>query len=379
MTTFGESHGPALGVVLDGVPPGLAIDLGALERELQRRRPGQSGVTTPRAESDAVEILSGLYDGRTTGAPVAMLFRNADVDSTPYLAMADTFRPGHADLTYHLKYGHRDPRGGGRSSGRETVARVAAGALARQILEPWGVRILGWVAQIADVVADTPGPSSLEFSAMDPLVIEANQVRCPDPVAAVRMVEAIDLARAAQDSLGGLVRVVALGVPAGLGDPVFAKLDALLAGAMMSIGGVRGVEIGTGRGVVTMRGSEANDAMGTEGFLSNHAGGINGGISNGAPVVVTLSVKPTSSIGVPQRTVDLEGTERRIRIQGRHDPCLCPRIVPVAEAMLAFCLADALLAQLALGLEPVVAAPGNDKLPGRLWGPGPTSPGGGRP
>lgn len=342
MTTFGESHGPALGLVLDGVPPGLALDLAAVQRELDRRRPGQSAVTTPRSEADGAQVLSGLYEGLTTGAPLAMVFQNRDVDSSRYLALADVFRPGHADYTYLAKYGHRDPRGGGRSSGRETVARVAAGAVARQILTPQGVTVRGWVTQIGAVEAET----------FDPDAIEQNPVRCPDPAAAARMVALIEEAKAAEDSVGGRVRVTAEGVPPGLGDPVFAKLDGVLALAMMSIGGVRAVEIGDGRDVVALRGSEANDALGPEGFLTNHAGGINGGISNGAPVVVTLSVKPTSSIGRPQQTVDRTGAPRTIRVEGRHDPCLCPRIVPVAEAMLAFCLADALLAQRALGRDP---------------------------
>lgn len=342
MTTFGESHGPALGVIVDGVPPGLTVDVDALQRELHRRRPGQSGVTTPRSETDAVEILSGLYEGVSTGAPVAMLFRNRDVDSSKYLAMADRFRPGHADYTFLAKYGLRDPRGGGRSSGRETVARVAAGALARQILAPWGVTVTGWVTQIGDVVAES----------FDPAIIEQNPVRCPDASAAERMVALIEAAKADQDSVGGRIRVEAVGVPAGLGDPVFAKLDASLAGALMSIGGVRAVEIGAGCVAATMRGSESNDELGEHGFVTNHAGGINGGISNGAPVVVTVSVKPTSSIGRAQRTIDAQGTPRDLVVEGRHDPCLCPRVVAVAEAMVVFCLADALLAQRMIGREP---------------------------
>lgn len=342
MTTFGESHGPAIGVVLDGVPPGLALDVGAVQRQLDRRRPGQSAVTTARQEPDRVEVLSGLYQGRSTGAPIAMMIRNEDVQSASYVAAADRFRPGHADYAYAVKYGHRDPRGGGRSSGRETAARVAAGAVARQILEPWGVGVLGWVAQIADVAA----------VAFDPAAIEENPVRCPDREAARRMVEAIEAARADEDSVGGLVRVRGEGVPAGLGDPVFGKLDGLLGLAMLSIGGVRALEIGDGRGLATLRGSEANDTLGREGFGSNHAGGLNGGITNGAPVELTLTVKPTPSIGRPQQTIDAQGREETLRVEGRHDPCLCPRVVPVAEAMLAFCLADALLAQRALGREP---------------------------
>ncbi|MDY0001713.1 MAG: chorismate synthase [Polyangia bacterium] len=342
MTTFGESHGPALGLVLDGLPPGLALDLAALQLELDRRRPGQSRVTSARREADLAEILSGLYDGRTTGAPLAMIFRNEDQDSSAYLEQAELFRPGHADYAFEAKYGLRDPRGGGRSSGRETVARVAAGAVARQILGPHGVKVLGWVDRVADV-------SARDF---DPAAIFENPVRCPDGRAAALMQEAIEAARASEDSVGGIVRVRAEGVPAGLGDPIFCKLDGMIGLAMLSIGGVRAVEIGDGWAMAAMKGSEANDALGPKGYLSNHSGGLNGGVSNGAPIEVTLAVKPTSSIGLPQETIDLRGAPRTIRVKGRHDPCLCPRVVPVAEAMLAFCLADALLAQRALGREP---------------------------
>ncbi len=342
MTTFGESHGPGLGVVIDGMPPGLALDVDAVQADLDRRRPGTSKVTTARQEADRLEVLSGLYQSTTTGAPLTIIFRNRDADSSAYDALADVFRPGHADVTYHHKYGLRDPRGGGRSSGRETIARVAAGSVARQLLAPWKVTVRGWVDQVLDVVAET----------FDPAVIDTNPVRCPDPVAAQAMVACIEAAADAGDSVGGRIRVRAENVPVGLGDPVFAKLDAVLAGALMSIGGVKGVEIGAGSAVVGRRGSENNDQRDRTGYLSNHAGGVLGGISNGAPVEVRLSVKPTASIGRPQRTVDVHGAERTLEVGGRHDPCLCPRIVPVAEAMVAFCLADALLAQRALGREP---------------------------
>ncbi len=346
MTTFGESHGPALGVVLDGVPPGIELDVDAVQRALDRRRPGQSSVTTPRSEADRLEVLSGLYEGTTTGAPLAVLFRNRDVDSSKYLALQDVYRPGHADFTYHGKYGLRDPRGGGRSSGRETVARVAAGAVARQVLAPWKVTVQGWVDQVQDVVAE----------AFEPDTIEDNPVRCPDPAAARQMVARIEAAKEAGDSVGGHIRVRADNVPVGLGDPVFSKLDAVLAGALMSIGGVKAVEIGAGRQVAGRRGSENNDQRDQSGYLSNHAGGILGGISNGDVIEVGLSVKPTASISRAQRTVDVTGAERTLEVEGRHDPCLCPRIVPVAEAMVTFCLADALLAQRALGrLTPMPA------------------------
>lgn len=344
MTTFGESHGPALGVVLDGVPPGLVLDVDRVQEALDRRRPGTSSVTSPRSEADRVEVLSGLYESTTTGAPLAMLFRNEDVDSAKYLALQDVYRPGHADFTYHQKYGFRDPRGGGRSSGRETVARVAAGAVASQILAPWQIHVRGWVAQVGDVVAEV----------FDPAVIDTNPVRCPDPAAAEAMVACIEAAKEAGDSVGGRIRVRAEHMPIGLGDPVFAKLDAVLAGALMSIGGVKAVEIGAGCAVVGRRGSDNNDQRDRTGYLSNHAGGVLGGISNGDPLEVALSVKPTASIGRPQQTVDAQGSERILEVEGRHDPCLCPRIVPVAEAMVTFCLADALLAQRALGREPPV-------------------------
>ncbi len=342
MTTFGESHGPGLGVVLDGVEPGVVLDMDAVQAALDRRRPGTSTVTTPRNEADRLEVLSGLYRSTTTGAPLTMIFRNRDADSSAYDALADVFRPGHADFTYHHKYGLRDPRGGGRSSGRETIARVAAGAVALQLMAPWQITVRGWVDQVLDVVAET----------FDPAVIDANPVRCPDPAAAKAMVARIEAAADAGDSVGGRIRVRAENVPVGLGDPVFAKLDATLAGALMSIGGVKGVEIGAGSAVAGRRGSENNDHRDRTGYLSNHAGGLLGGISNGAPIEVSLSVKPTASIGRPQRTVDVHGAERTLEVEGRHDPCLCPRIVPVAEAMVAFCLADALMAQRALGREP---------------------------
>jgi chorismate synthase len=342
MTTFGESHGPGLGVVLDGVPPGLVLDVEAVQAALDRRRPGTSTVTTPRNEADRLEVLSGLYQSTTTGAPLTLIFRNRDADSSAYDSLADVFRPGHADFTYHHKYGLRDPRGGGRSSGRETIARVAAGSVALQLLADWKVTVQGWVTQVQDVVAET----------FDPAIIETNPVRCPDPEAAKVMVARIEAARDAGDSVGGRIHVRAQNVPVGLGDPVFAKLDATLAGALMSIGGVKGVEIGAGCSVAGRRGSENNDQRDRTGYLSNHAGGVLGGISNGAPIEVTLSVKPTASISRPQRTVDIHGAERTLEVEGRHDPCLCPRIVPVAEAMVAFCLADALCAQRALGREP---------------------------
>jgi len=335
ITTFGESHGPGLGVVLDGLPPGLAVDLGAVQAELDRRRPGQSAVTTARREPDRVEVLSGLVDGRTGGTPLALLVRNQDADGAAYQDLADVFRPGHADYPYAAKYGLREARGGGRSSGRETVARVAAGAVARQLLAAWGVTIRAWVSRVGAVAG----------TRVDPAFIEQNPVRAADPGAAAAMEAAILEARAAGDSVGGQVEIAAEGVPAGLGEPVFGKLDAALAGALMSIGGVKAVEIGDGCALAGLRGSEANDALDEGGFRSNHAGGILGGISTGQPLRVRITVKPTASIALPQATVDVEGRPRTIAVAGRHDPCLCPRIVPVAEAMVALALLDAWLLQ----------------------------------
>lgn len=343
IVTFGESHGPAVGVVVDGVMPGLPLTEADIQAELDRRRPGQSGLTSPRVEPDRAEILSGVFEGRTTGAPICIIVRNRDARPSDYDEMRDLFRPGHGDFTWLAKYGIRDHRGGGRLSGRETVARVAAGAVARRMLARHGVQVVGHTLAVGGVRATT----------FDEAVIETNPVRCADPVAAKAMAAVIEEAARAGDSVGGIVEVRATGVPAGWGDPVFRKLDALLAQAMMSIGGVKGVEIGDGFAAATMRGSQHNDPLTPEGFASNRAGGILGGISNGAPIVVRLAVKPTSSIALPQRTTDRWGRPREIRVRGRHDPCLCPRVVPVAEAMMALVLADACLAQQAIAGEPV--------------------------
>jgi chorismate synthase len=338
ITTFGESHGPALGVVIDGVRPGVPVDVDEIQRELDRRRPGQSTLVTPRREADRLELLSGLFEGRTTGAPIAILFRNHDTRSQDYEKIRDLFRPGHADLTWWRKFGIRDWRGGGRTSGRETVARVAAGALARQILAREGVSLVGHVVRIGEVVAES----------FDAAEIERNPVRCADARAAERMKAAIEEARKAGDSLGGVVEVVAEGVPAGWGDPVFQKLDAQLGAALLSIGAVKGVEVGDGFRLASLRGSQANDPILPEGFASNHMGGILGGISSGAPIVVRAAVKPTSSIRHPQQTIDVHGEAQTIRVPGRHDPCICPRLVPVAEAMVAIVLCDAFLRQQAI-------------------------------
>uniref|UniRef100_A0A832I3D0 Chorismate synthase n=1 Tax=Eiseniibacteriota bacterium TaxID=2212470 RepID=A0A832I3D0_UNCEI len=338
VTTFGESHGPAVGVVVDGLPPGIAVDPAAIQRELDRRRPGQSALTTQRAEADAVEILSGLFEGVTLGTPVAMVVRNTNQRSKDYDALKDVFRPGHADWSYHAKYGVRDHRGGGRASGRETVGRVAAGALARAALATVGVSVAGGTVQVGTVRA----------ARRDWDVAESNPVRCPDAAAAPAMARAIEAARDARDSIGGVVEVVARGVPAGWGDPTMAKLDAALGAAMLSIPATKGVEIGGGFAMAERHGSETNDVFDGERFLSNWSGGISGGISNGAEIVVRVAVRPATSIGRPQTMATREGGTTTVAIEGRHDPCICPRVVPVAEAMLAIVLADAWLRQRAL-------------------------------
>jgi chorismate synthase len=338
VTTFGESHGPGVGVVVDGMPPGVEIAVEAIQRELDRRRPGQSALTTQRQEADRVEVLSGLFEGRTLGTPIAMLVRNTDARSRDYDALKDVFRPGHADFTYMEKYGIRDHRGGGRSSGRETVGRVAAGALARAALGTVGISIVGGTVQVAHVRAVKRDWSQVEM----------NPVRCPDAKAAGEMAETIAAARDAKDSVGGVVEVIARGVPAGWGDPTMAKLDALLGLAMLSIPATKGVEIGGGFGMCEMNGSQTNDVFDGERFVTNFAGGIAGGISNGAEVVVRVAVRPATSIGKPQTAAKLGGGTTTIEIEGRHDPCICPRVVPVAESMMALTLMDAWLHQRAL-------------------------------
>lgn len=345
--TFGESHGPALGVVIDGVRAGMPIDLDEIQRELERRRPGQSKLVTPRKESDIAEILSGIFEGKTTGAPIAILFRNTDARSHHYDSIKDALRPGHADFTWLAKFGIRDWRGGGRTSGRETIARVAAGAIAKQLLGPLGVRLVGHVIQVGSVKANPIPPSQL-----DPAIIESNPMRCADAESAKAMARAVESAKKAGDSLGGIVEIVALNVPAGWGDPVFQKLDAQLAAALMSIGAVKAVEIGDGFALAQMRGSESNDPIAPTGFLSNHMGGVLGGITNGEPIVVRIAVKPTSSIRHEQSTITTTGSPTTIRVPGRHDPCICPRLVPVAEAMMALVLGDAALRHHALTVAP---------------------------
>jgi chorismate synthase len=338
VTTFGESHGPAVGVVVDGLPPGVPVDPEQIQRELDRRRPGQSALTTQRQEGDRVEILSGVFEGVSLGTPIAMLVRNTDARSRDYDALREVFRPGHADYATMQKYGVRDHRGGGRSSGRETVGRVAAGALAKTALAAVGVKIVAGTVQVKTVKA----------MRRDWDEVEKNPVRCPDAQAAPRMAEVIEAARDQRDSVGGVVEVVAAGVPAGWGDPTMSKLDAMLGAAMLSIPATKGVEIGGGFGMTELHGSQTNDVFDGSRFLTNFGGGIAGGISNGADVVVRLAVRAATSIGKPQTAATSEGGTTTIAIEGRHDPCICPRVVPVAEGMMAITLMDVWLRQRAL-------------------------------
>ena len=337
ITTFGESHGAALGVVIDGVPAGLPVDIEFIKQELARRRPGQSALATARQESDAPEILSGVFNGIATGTPLAIIIRNTDQRSHDYSKVEHIFRPGHADYTYNAKYGFRDYRGGGRSSGRETAARVAAGAVAKLFLKTLGIDITAFAAEIGGVKAE-------KFIKSE---IENNPARSPDPDAAPAMIRAVADAAAGKDSTGGKVGCRISGVPAGWGEPVFDKLDALLAHAMLSLGAVKGIEFGAGFGVAGLSGSQNNDQLrpGDNPFVTNRAGGILGGISNGDLIEFTIAVKPTPSIASSQQTINDCGEACDIEITGRHDPCIVPRIIPVVEAMAALVLADCALQQ----------------------------------
>ena len=339
VTTFGESHGPAIGLIIDGVPPGMDLCEDDIQADLDRRRPGQSKITTQRKEADKVEILSGVFEGKTTGTALAMIIFNKDQKSKDYNDIKDLFRPGHADYTYYKKFGLRDYRGGGRSSGRETACRVAAGAVAKKMLAGHGVKIIAYTLSVADITAKT----------IDHSVIEKNLVRAPDLVAAEEMIRRIDQARKDCDSLGGVIEAVVKGCPAGLGDPVFDKLNARLSYGLMSIGTVRGIEFGTGFAATRMRGSEHNDPFTIKGGQvitdTNHAGGILGGISNGQDIVLRVAVKPPSSIAKLQNTVTVNKQKTPVQVKGRHDPCICPRVVPVIEAMIAVTLADSWLIQ----------------------------------
>jgi chorismate synthase len=331
VTTFGESHGPAIGCVVDGCPPGIALAPADFAADLARRATGKSRHTSQRDEADEVEILSGVYEGRTTGTPIALLVRNTDARSKDYDRIAEQFRPGHADYTYWHKYGIRDPRGGGRSSARETTMRVAAAVIARKwLLEKFGIRIRAHVAQIGDL-----RPLGFDWT-----VVEGNPFFWPDAAQVPELEAFMDALRKSGDSVGARVDVVAEGLPPGWGEPVYGKLDAELAAALMSINAVKGVEIGAGFGAAAQHGSEHRDEMTLHGFLSNHAGGILGGISSGQPVLASIALKPTSSIITPGRGIDIDGRAVEVVTKGRHDPCVGIRATPIAEAMMALVLMD---------------------------------------
>src|SRR3954468_1021039 len=331
VTSFGESHGPAYGGVVDGCPPGLELSEADLQKELDRRKPGSSRHVTQRRESDAVEILSGVYEGRTTGRAIGFLVRNQDARSKDYSAIAEKFRPGHADYTYWQKYGVRDPRGGGRASARETVVRVAAGAIAKKWLkERYGVAVRGYLAQIGSI--------EIPFSRWED--VDANPFFAPDSKIVTKLEAFMDELRERGDSCGARVNVVASGVPVGWGEPVYGRLDADIAGAMMGINAVKGVEIGAGFGAIVQKGSEHGDEMTPQGFASNNNGGVLGGISTGQDVLVSIALKPTSSIRLPRRSIDRQGKPTTVETKGRHDPCVGIRATPIAEAMLACVLMD---------------------------------------
>ncbi|MDO8346744.1 MAG: chorismate synthase [Rugosibacter sp.] len=334
VTSFGESHGPAIGCVIDGCPPGLEITEAEIQHELDRRKPGTSRHVTQRREADTVEILSGVFEGRTTGTPIALLIRNQDQRSKDYGNIASTFRPGHADYTYWQKYGIRDYRGGGRSSARETAVRVAAGAVARKWLRGrYGVTVRGWMSQLGEV----------EIPWQDEAAIDANPFFAPNAEIVPQLESYMDALRKSGDSVGARISVIARGVPVGWGDPVYGRLDADIAYAMMGINAVKGIEIGAGFASVTQKGSVHGDELTPEGFLSNNAGGILGGISTGQDVTATIAIKPTSSIRLPRRSIDLAGQPVIVKTHGRHDPCVGIRATPIAEAMLALVLIDAAL------------------------------------
>ncbi len=343
VTSFGESHGIAVGCIIDGCPAGLMLNESDIQIELDKRKPGQGAASTKRTERDKAKILSGVFEGKTTGTPIAIIVQNEDARPKDYGVIAKLFRPGHADYTHFKKYGIRDFRGGGRSSGRETIARVAAGAVAKKILAQKGITINGFVREIGGIEAK-------KFSEKDIANVYANQFRVPDVDASNKIGEAVKKSIIAKDSLGGIIEIHANGVPAGLGEPVFEKLDAQIAGALMGIGAIKGVEIGSGFNSAQSTGSKNNDQMravkGEVKFLSNNAGGIIGGVSTGQEIIVRAAVKPTSSIAQKQKTISEELTDSDIEVIGRHDVCIAPRVLPVAESMLAIVLVNALLESL---------------------------------
>ncbi len=353
VTSFGESHGPAIGCVVDGCPPGLEISATDIQLDLDRRKPGTSRHVTQRRESDTVEILSGVFEGRTTGTPIALLIRNEDQRSKDYGNIADTFRPGHADYTYTQKYGFRDYRGGGRSSARETAVRVAAGAVAKKWLQQrYGIVVRGYLSQL--------GPIEVPFKRWND--VSENPFFVADSSYTQQLEDYMDALRKEGDSIGAKLTVVAENVPVGWGEPVYDRLDADIAYALMSINAVKGVEIGAGFGCVTQKGSEHGDELTPEGFLSNHAGGILGGISSGQDVVAHIAIKPTSSIRIPRRSINLAGEPIMVETHGRHDPCVGIRATPIAEAMLAIVLMDHALRQRAQNADVVCETP---RIPGR--------------
>ena len=347
LTTFGESHGEAIGGVVDGMPAGIAIDIDFIQQELNRRRPGQSNITTSRNEADEVEILSGVFEGKTTGAPIGFMVRNTNQHSSDYEQMRNTFRPSHADYTYYYKYGVRDHRGGGRSSARITISRCVAGALAKLALRQLGISITAYTSQVGNIALDR------DYRQYDLSLTESNIVRCPDPQKAADMIRLIEQVKAEGDTIGGTVTCVIKGCPPGLGDPEFSKLHATLGAAMLSINAVKGFEYGEGFNGLTMRGSEQNDSfVGSNDNVShlkdvktatNHSGGIQGGISNGQDVYFRVAFKPVATLLRPQQTIDIAGKETTLTARGRHDPCVLPRAVPVVEAMAAMTIFDAYL------------------------------------
>ena len=338
VVTWGESHGPAVGALIDGCPPRLGLAEADIQQELDRRRPGKLPSSSHRREADRVEILSGVFEGKTTGTPISLLIRNRDADGAAYEGLRDLFRPGHGDITYQAKYGIRDHRGGGRASGRETAGRVAGGAVARKVIGQAGITVSARTLELGGIAARDLSPAAAVTSPL----------RCPDPEAEARMLQRLQEARIAGDTLGGIVEIVVRGCPPGLGEPVFSKIDADLAGALMGIGTVKGVEIGAGFAASKMTGSACNDPIGPEGFRTNHAGGILAGITNGSEIVVRAACKPIPSIARPQETIDLQGRPAVVTIGGRHDVSVIPRIIPVCEAMVCIVLADHLLRQRAI-------------------------------
>jgi len=347
LTTAGESHGAALLAIVDGCPPGMLLSEADIQTELDRRKPGSSRHTTQRKEADQVEILSGVFEGKTTGCPIALLIRNTDQKSKDYAAIKDLFRPSHADYSYWHKYGIRDYRGGGRSSARETAMRVAAGAIARKYLKGQGILVRGYMSQL--------GPIEIPFKSWE--AVEQNPFFSPDNEKVEELSAFMQALRCQQDSIGAKITVIAEGVPPGLGEPVFDRLDADLAHALMSINAVKGVEIGAGFASIHQYGTEHRDEMTPEGFLSNHAGGVLGGISSGQPIVAHIALKPTSSISTPGRSIDIDGNPSQVITKGRHDPCVGIRATPIAEAMMALVLVDHLLRHRAQNADVRISTP----------------------